>query len=154
MVRKALFSCYSGCPECEYGQTGKTQKTLCDRQHMMLTKSSVSHFLMSPLCSRSSITPTETLSRQDLRKWLSPPDPSSNHNTVHSFQHEGTATWFFQGGFYDEWKSTPSLLWIHGKRMSLFPPSVLPSIDACFHSRLWQERPLVRGFSAHSSGVS
>src|SRR5579863_1449826 len=105
------------------------------------------------LCFRSSITLTETLSRQDLRKWLSPPDPSINHNTVHSSQHEGTATWFFQGGIYSEWKSTGSLLWIHGKRMSLFSSSILPSIDSCLHSRLWQECPLVRGFSPYSSRV-
>ena len=60
------------------------------------------------------------LSRQDLRKWLSPPDPSTNHNTAHNARHEGTATWFFDGGIYKHWKSNPSLLWIHGKRMSLF----------------------------------
>ena len=154
MVRKACFSCYSGCPEREYGQTGKMQKTLCNRQHTMYTKSSVSHFLMPPLCFWNSITPTETLSRQDLRKWLSPPDPSTNHNTAHSSQHEGTSTWFFQGGFYEEWKSTSSLLWIHGKRMSLFPSFVLPSMDSCLYSRLWQERPLVCGLSAYSSWAS
>jgi hypothetical protein len=57
--------------------------------------------------------------RQDIRRWLSPPDPSTNHNIARSAHHEGTATWFFQGDIFKEWKSTPSLLWIHGKRMPL-----------------------------------
>ena len=59
--------------------------------------------------------------RQDLRRWLSPPDPSTNHNMACNTHHEGTATWFFRGSFYQDWKSTPSqpILWIHGKRASL-----------------------------------
>jgi hypothetical protein len=59
--------------------------------------------------------------RQDLRKWLSPPDPSTNHNIACNAHHEGTATWFFEGTTYKEWKSTgsESLLWIHGKRVPL-----------------------------------
>jgi hypothetical protein len=60
--------------------------------------------------------------RQDLRSWLSPPDPSTNHNIACNAHHKGTATWFFEGRTYKEWKSTSSdsLLWIHGKRV---PPS-------------------------------
>jgi len=53
--------------------------------------------------------------RQDLRRWLSPPDPSTNHNIACSAHHKGTATWFFQGGIFGEWKTTYSLLWVHGK---------------------------------------
>ncbi|KAH8997859.1 hypothetical protein EDB86DRAFT_3076393 [Lactarius hatsudake] len=51
------------------------------------------------------------------RKWLSPPDPSTNQNLACVTQHEGTATWFFQGSIFMEWKSKgiTSLLWIHGK---------------------------------------
>ncbi len=55
--------------------------------------------------------------RQDLRSWLSPPDSSTNHNIACNVHHEGTATWFFRGSMFEEWRSTPSLLWIHGKRM-------------------------------------
>jgi hypothetical protein len=58
--------------------------------------------------------------RQDLRGWISPPDPSTNHNIACRAHHKGTATWFFQGSIYNEWKSTPSLLWIHGKRKFLY----------------------------------
>jgi hypothetical protein len=59
--------------------------------------------------------------RQDLRRWLSPPDPSTNHNIACNAHHKGTATWFFEGRTYKEWKSTgsDSLLWIHGKRASI-----------------------------------
>jgi hypothetical protein len=58
--------------------------------------------------------------RENLRKWLSPPDPSKNHNIACALRHEGSAKWFFEGGIYHDWKSTSSLLWIYGKRTSLF----------------------------------
>jgi hypothetical protein len=59
--------------------------------------------------------------RQGLRIWLSPPDPSTNHNIACNAHHTGTATWFFEGRTYNEWKSTGSELplWIHGKRVPL-----------------------------------
>ncbi|KAH9059079.1 hypothetical protein EDB87DRAFT_827858 [Lactarius vividus] len=61
--------------------------------------------------------------RKDHRAWLSPPDPSTNQNLACTIQHEGTATWFFQGSLFTEWKSksTTSLLWIHGKRTRFCP---------------------------------
>ncbi|KAI0271929.1 hypothetical protein BGY98DRAFT_1179309, partial [Russula aff. rugulosa BPL654] len=58
---------------------------------------------------------TESLQQENLREWLSPPDPSINHNIARKAYHKGTASWFFQGGIFREWKSSPSLLWIHGK---------------------------------------
>jgi len=62
--------------------------------------------------------------RQDLRRWLSPPDPSTNHNIACNAHHEGTAAWFFQGRIFGKWKTTDSLLWVHGKRMfSAVPPN-------------------------------
>jgi archaellum component FlaC len=59
--------------------------------------------------------------RQDFLRWLSPQDPSTNHNIAINAHHKGTATWFFEGRTYEEWKSTgsESLLWIHGKRAPL-----------------------------------
>src|ERR1700747_346063 len=56
--------------------------------------------------------------RENLRRWLSPPDPSTNHNIACNAHHKQAATWFFEGRTYKEWKSTASdsLLWIHGKR--------------------------------------
>ena len=55
--------------------------------------------------------------RQDLRRWLSPPDSSINHNIARKAHYKGTARWFFEGGIFKIWRSSPSLLWIHGKRM-------------------------------------
>jgi hypothetical protein len=58
---------------------------------------------------------------QDLRRWISPPNPSTNHNIACNAHHKGTATWFIEGRTYKGWKSTASesLLWIHGKRTPL-----------------------------------
>ncbi|KAH8992274.1 hypothetical protein EDB86DRAFT_2852765, partial [Lactarius hatsudake] len=53
--------------------------------------------------------------RQELRRWVAPPDPSTNHNIACDASHKQTATWFFEGNKIKEWKSTGSLLWIHGK---------------------------------------
>jgi hypothetical protein len=52
--------------------------------------------------------------REKMQKWLSPPDPSINHNIARKAHHKGTASWFFQGGIFKQWKSSP-LLWVHGK---------------------------------------
>jgi len=72
------------------------------------------------LCSRSSLLSlTGKLTRQDIRKWFSPPDPSTNHNIAHRAQHEGTAMWFLECEIYKKWKSNTSLLWVHGKRAFL-----------------------------------
>jgi hypothetical protein len=65
--------------------------------------------------------------REKLQNWLSPPDPSINHNIARKVHHEGTATWFFQGSIFKDWKSSPSLLWVHGKRTSLFPSTTSPT---------------------------
>ena len=55
--------------------------------------------------------------RESLRRWVTPPDPSTNHNIARDIHHGGTAEWFFLGHIFAEWKSNASLLWIHGKRM-------------------------------------
>ena len=62
---------------------------------------------------------TESQLEEKLQKWLSPPDPSTNHNIARKAHHKGTASWFFQGSIFEQWKSSLSLLWIHGKRAVL-----------------------------------
>src|SRR5260221_2571069 len=57
--------------------------------------------------------------RENIRNWLSPPDPSTNHNIACAIHHKGSATWFFQGSMFNDWKSAGSLLSIHGKRAYL-----------------------------------
>ena len=54
--------------------------------------------------------------RKDIRKWISPPDPSVNYNIASSAHHDGTASWCTKGITLADWKSSGSLLWIHGKR--------------------------------------
>ena len=82
------------------------------------------------------------------RTWLSPPDPSTNQRFLSRCQHQGTATWFFEGDTYTEWKSksTAPLLWIHGKRAPflVFPVSsqILTALN--YYSGFGEERPLVR----------
>ena len=61
----------------------------------------------------------ENHSREKLRTWLSPPNPSVNHNTACDIHHDGTANWFVQGSTFDDWKKDGSLLWIRGNRKTL-----------------------------------
>jgi hypothetical protein len=85
--------------------------------------------------------------RQDLRRWLSPPDPSTNHNIACNAHYEGTATWFFEGSIYQDWKSTTSgpLVWIYGKRAPLSHSCLIPPDKFYMSSRLRQDHSLVRG---------
>ena len=55
-------------------------------------------------------------SRERLQAWLSPPNPSINHNIAYKTHHRGSATWFIQGITFEEWKKNGSLLWIRGNR--------------------------------------
>jgi hypothetical protein len=55
---------------------------------------------------------------QNIRTWLSPPDPWKNHNIACETYHKRTATWFIEGDAFTKWKSSGSLLWIRGNRMS------------------------------------
>ena len=86
-------------------------------------------------------------SRETVRKWLSPPDPSTNHNIACGTHNKKTAFWFFQGSIFQEWKSTGSLLWIHGKRSLRRLSHLTPSNTILYCSRLGQEHSLVRSFS-------
>jgi hypothetical protein len=65
-----------------------------------------------PLDGESSDAMTGNQMRDDLRRWLSAPDPSTNHNIACSTQYQGTAAWFFEGNTFEEWKSTGPLLYI------------------------------------------
>jgi hypothetical protein len=45
-------------------------------------------------------------SRETIHKWLSPPDPSTNHNIACGIYQKKTASWFVQGSILQQWKST------------------------------------------------
>jgi hypothetical protein len=83
--------------------------------------------------------------RESIHKWLSPPDPSTNHNIACGTHHKKTATWFFEGSIFHEWKSTGSLLWIHGKRLSRPLFDSTPSDSILYCSWLRKKRYLVSG---------
>jgi len=57
--------------------------------------------------------------KDSLLRWLSPPEPSINHNIACKAHHDGTAQWFLQGSTFNQWKSTDPFLWIRGKRALL-----------------------------------
>jgi hypothetical protein len=78
------------------------------------------------------------------RAWLSPADPSTNHNILRMAHNEGTAVWFFQGKIFIEWKSTGRILWIHGKRTFLSECLGRAPSDSDVASGLREKRPLVR----------
>src|SRR6266850_6306063 len=54
--------------------------------------------------------------QEKIRNWLQQPDPSTNYNVAIRQRHDGTAAWFTKGSTFKEWKTTGSLLWVHGKR--------------------------------------
>ena len=92
---------------------------------------------------RASRIISENQLRENTHRWLSPPDPSTNHNIACDTQHKKSATWFFQGSMFREWKSTSSLLWIHGKRAHCPTSHPIPSDDISKCSWLRQEHTLV-----------
>ncbi|KAH9961507.1 hypothetical protein BC827DRAFT_1341818 [Russula dissimulans] len=54
--------------------------------------------------------------QEKIRRWLSPSDPSINHNTARDVHHEGSAKWFIHGNTFQQWKmEMGSLLWVSGK---------------------------------------
>ena len=55
-----------------------------------------------------------------INKWLDPPDLATSLNLVRQARHKGTAQWFLNGSQYKQWKSSGTLFWIHGMRMSIF----------------------------------
>jgi hypothetical protein len=82
---------------------------------------------------------------KDLRKWIAPPDPSVNYNAASGAHHEGTAAWCTEGNTLANWKTSGSLLWIHGKRTYPIPVLVLFN-HAWFYSWLWEEYSQVCDF--------
>jgi Cdc6-like AAA superfamily ATPase len=48
-------------------------------------------------------------------RWLSPPDPSTNHNKALQQRQEGTGRWFLESHEFVTWKAQKnSFLWLHG----------------------------------------
>jgi hypothetical protein len=83
--------------------------------------------------------------QEAFRRWLSPPDPSKNHNIARKAHHEGSAEWFVRGKIFSEWKGTAgSLLWIRGKRVCLLPFIFVFMVETWFYSGVRKKRAFVR----------
>ena len=55
--------------------------------------------------------------RQKIRDWLSPCDPSTNFNRAIEAQHRGTGQWFLDLPEYAKWKTDHnSFFWAYGIR--------------------------------------
>jgi len=57
--------------------------------------------------------------QQEIRHWLSSPDPSSNHNAACKvILHQATTgEWFLKSNEFEKWKMTSrSFLWLYGIR--------------------------------------
>ena len=76
-----------------------------NRQHLTLLSSLINLIFL-----------TGNRLRDNFRTWLSPPNPSQNHNILCDAHYKGTTKWFSGGGIFNDWKSSGSCLWIHGKR--------------------------------------
>ncbi|KAK6543588.1 hypothetical protein TWF694_000331 [Orbilia ellipsospora] len=52
--------------------------------------------------------------REKIQKWLSPTDPSTNHNEALQKCHKGSGSWFLKETKFNEWKKHGSFLWLNG----------------------------------------
>ena len=82
------------------------------------------------ICNPDQVRLTGDQLQKDIRSWLSPPDPSKNHNIARGAHHSGTAEWFTQGDIFEKWMASDSLLWVHGKRMHIRPHTLILLMDA------------------------
>src|SRR6267378_6655764 len=98
---------------------------------------------MFVVCYFCRVVKTETTAgnqiEQDVRKWLSPPDPSTNHNAACDVYHNVPPTWFFKAAIFKEWMSKGTLLWVHGKREFLSYFARTTSWSPYLRSRVWEE---------------
>jgi hypothetical protein len=113
-----------------------------------LNKMKGSFFVASHSREAETKTTSGDQQRDKIREWLSPPDPSINHNTACEAHHNRTAMWLLEGPIYNEWKVTGSLLWTHGNRMAFHNCSTHAADNLWFRSGIWQEHSLVRDISA------
>ena len=57
--------------------------------------------------------------KQKIHKWLSAPDPSSNHNDAVNKREPETGLWLINGELLRDWKMAPnSFAWLYGIRTS------------------------------------
>jgi hypothetical protein len=58
---------------------------------------------------------TSDLRTDKIKRWLCPPDPSTNANHARTLRHEGTGTWLLENPVFQEWQSgSRRHLWLNG----------------------------------------
>jgi hypothetical protein len=61
----------------------------------------------------------EATKANQIYRWLSAPDPSSNQDDAFKKRQESTGTWFVDGGQFSDWKNIPgSFVLLYGSRTS------------------------------------
>ena len=124
------------------GVDDRVQQTATDIDEMKR----LSTFIFIRAGCRALLIPLGNQYRENIHKWLSPPDPSTNHNIACGTHHKKTATWFFEGRIFREWKSTGSFLWVHGKRVPHPLYNLSPSNSISYCSWFGKKRDMVRDF--------
>jgi hypothetical protein len=81
---------------------------------------------------------------KDLRRWIDPPDRSSNFQAASDAHHEGTAAWCIGGKTFTDWRASGSLLWIHGKRKYTITAVLIVTNGSWVDSWLWEDYSQVR----------
>ncbi|KAH9046075.1 ankyrin repeat-containing domain protein [Lactarius hengduanensis] len=82
--------------------------------------------------------------REKHRGWLSPPNPSVNHNVACNAHQGGTTAWLLPNDSFKEWQKGGSLLWIHGKPgsgKSVVCSTIIEDID-----RMRDEKPALMAY--------
>jgi len=55
------------------------------------------------------------LRTEKIKRWLCPPDPSTNANHARKLRHEGTGAWLLENSIFQDWHSgSRRHLWLHG----------------------------------------
>ncbi|KIK51048.1 hypothetical protein GYMLUDRAFT_252394 [Collybiopsis luxurians FD-317 M1] len=83
-------------------------------QNLVVNRSmfpNASHFTIN----NSTFTVVSNDEREKIQKWLNAPDCATNFQTADDKRTEGTGQWILDHPEYNEWKQSPSLLWIQGK---------------------------------------
>jgi hypothetical protein len=141
VVRKIVFDQSPSHTYCTFWTTdGREVKIAVDQVKRLSSNLISADYPGSPIPSGNQL-------RDSVHKWLSPPDPSTNHNIACGTRHKKLASWFFEGSIFQDWKSTGSLLWVHGKRSHHPLSNFTPADSVLYCSRFWQKRTLVCRFS-------
>ena len=86
--------------------------------------------------------------KDKLLQWLTPPDPSANHDTACKSRHAETGKWFFRDRKFKSWKKKGSFLLIWGDCMFFSPslPSRLLTFAQPGRERLFFGMQFIKGF--------